>query len=546
MPLGARCASLCPMTDDIVATITKGYTFDEPSMELGVLMVDDNPVPEAKIQIPLSMLNRHGLIAGATGTGKTKTLQLLTEQISAAGVPVFAADIKGDLSGLASPGQPSDKLLARTQKIGQDWKPKAAPVEFYALGGQGQGVPLRCTMTAFGPTLLSKVLGLTDVQESSLGLVFHYADQRGLPLLDIADLRAVLTYLTTDEGKVELKDMGGLAQATVGVLLRELIGFSDQGADLFFGEPEFQTSDFLRTTADGRGVISLLELPNLVDRPALFSTFLMWLLADLFHDLPEVGDIDKPKLVFFFDEAHLLFNDASKDFLQAIAQTVRLIRSKGVSVFFVTQSPTDVPDDVLAQLGSRVQHALRAHTPNDAKALKQTVNTYPSSSYDLAQVLQNLGIGEAIVTVMDPDGTPTPVAWTRMRAPETLMAATPPEVLAPGIAASGLMAKYGQAIDRDSAQEILARKVEQGAQAAEEQARAAADAEQQVKDQSAAEKEADAQQKAAERATATQQRQAPKQRSVIEEVASSSVFKQFVRSAGREIVRGIFGTARRR
>jgi DNA helicase HerA-like ATPase len=534
------------MTDDIVATITKGYTFDEPSMELGVLMVDDNPVPAAKIQIPLSMLNRHGLIAGATGTGKTKTLQLLTEQISAAGVPVFAADIKGDLSGLASPGQPSEKLLARTQKIGQDWKPKAAPVEFYALGGQGQGVPLRCTMTAFGPTLLSKVLGLTDVQESSLGLVFHYADQRGLPLLDIADLRAVLTYLTSDEGKVELKDMGGLAQATVGVLLRELIGFSDQGADLFFGEPEFQTSDFLRTTADGRGVISLLELPNLVDRPALFSTFLMWLLADLFHDLPEVGDIDKPKLVFFFDEAHLLFNDASKDFLQAIAQTVRLIRSKGVGVFFVTQSPTDVPDDVLAQLGSRVQHALRAHTPNDAKALKQTVNTYPSSSYDLAQVLQNLGIGEAIVTVMDPDGAPTPVAWTRMRAPETLMAATPPEVLAPGIAASGLMAKYGQAIDRDSAQEILARKVEQGALAAEEQARAAADAEQQAKDQAAAAKEAAPQQNASERATTTQHRQAPKQRSVIEEVASSSVFKQFVRSAGREIVRGIFGTARRR
>jgi DNA segregation ATPase FtsK/SpoIIIE-like protein len=293
-------------------------------------------------------------------------------------------------------------------------------------------------------------------------------------------------------------------------------------------------------------VISLLELPNLVDRPALFSTFLMWLLADLFHDLPEVGDIDKPKLVFFFDEAHLLFNDASKDFLQAIAQTVRLIRSKGVGVFFVTQSPTDVPDDVLAQLGSRVQHALRAHTPNDAKALKQTVNTYPSSSYDLAQVLQNLGIGEAIVTVMDPDGAPTPVAWTRMRAPETLMAATPPEVLAPGIAASGLMAKYGQAIDRDSAQEILARKVEQGALAAEEQARAAADAEQQAKDQAAAAKEAAPQQNASERATTTQHRQAPKQRSVIEEVASSSVFKQFVRSAGREIVRGIFGTARRR
>jgi len=534
------------MTDDTVATITQGYTFSEETIELGVLMADGNPVPDAKIRIPLGMLNRHGLIAGATGTGKTKTLQLLAEQISAAGVPVFAADMKGDLSGLASPGQSSDKLLARTAAIGQDWQAKASPVEFFALGGQGQGVPVRCTMTAFGPTLLSKVLGLTDVQESSLGLVFHYADQRGLPLLDIADLRAVLTYLTSDEGKVELKDLGGLAQSTVGVLLRELIGFSDQGADLFFGEPEFQTSDFLRTTADGRGVISLLELPNLTDRPAVFSTFLMWMLADLFHDLPEVGDVDKPKLVFFFDEAHLLFADASKSFLQAIAQTVRLIRSKGVGVFFITQSPTDVPDDVLAQLGSRVQHALRAHTPNDAKALKQTVNTYPSSSYDLAQVLQNLAIGEAIVTVMDPNGAPTPVAWTRMRAPQSLMGQTPPEVLAPGIAASGLMAKYGQAIDRDSAQEMLARKVEQGAAAAEEQARAAADAEQQAKDQTAAEKEAAAQQKAAERATATQQRQQANKKSVIEEVAQSSVFKQFVRSAGREIVRGIFGTALRK
>jgi len=530
------------MTDDTVQTITKGYTFDEPAMELGVLMVDGNPVPDAKIQIPLSMLNRHGLIAGATGTGKTKTLQLLTEQISAAGVPVFAADIKGDLSGLASPGVPSDKLLARTKALGQDWKPLASPVEFFALGGQGQGVPVRCTMTAFGPTLLSKVLGLTDVQESSLGLVFHYADSKGLPLLDIADLRAVLTYLGSDEGKVELKDMGGLAAATVGVLLRELIGFSDQGADLFFGEPEFQTSDFLRTTADGRGVISLLELPNLVDRPAVFSTFLMWLLADLFHDLPEVGDVEKPKLVFFFDEAHLLFADASKSFLQAIAQTVRLIRSKGVGVFFITQSPTDVPDDVLAQLGSRVQHALRAHTPNDAKALKQTVNTYPTSSYDLEQVLQNLGIGEAIVTVMDPNGAPTPVAWTRMRAPQSLMGATDPAVLASGIAQSSLMAKYGQAIDRDSAQEMLARKVEAGAAAAEEQARAAQDAEQQAKDQAAAQKQAD--QEARQQATA--QRQAPNQKSVVEEVVQSSIFKQFVRTAGNEIVRGIFGTARRR
>ena len=396
-------ASSAPVEQSAEVTeIAAGYTFNEPAIDLGVLMENDTPVPAAIVRIPLSMLNRHGLVAGATGTGKTKTLQLMAEQISAAGVPVFAADIKGDLSGIASPGQPNDKLLARTQKIGQDWQPQGFPTEFFALGGQGLGIPLRATMSSFGPVLLAKVLGLNEVQESSLGLVFHYADQAGLPLLDLKDLRAVLAHLTSDEGKAELKSIGGLSAATVGVILRTLITFSDQGADEFFGEPEFDTADLLRVTRDGQGVVSLLELPNLVERPAVFSTFLMWLLADLFHELPEVGDVDKPKLVFFFDEAHLLFADASKAFLDAIAQTVRLIRSKGVGIFFVTQTPKDVPDDVLAQLGSRVQHQLRAHTPNDAKALKQTVATFPKSHYDLAETLQQLGIGEGIVTVMDP------------------------------------------------------------------------------------------------------------------------------------------------
>ncbi len=456
-----------------LTAIVKGYIFDEPAIELGVLMENDEPIPSAAVRIPLAMLNRHGLVAGATGTGKTRTLQLMAEQISAAGVPVFAADIKGDLSGIAMPGQPSDKLLARTARIGQEWQPQACPTEFFALGGQGNGVPLRATMSSFGPLLLAKVLDLNEVQESSLGLVFHYADEAGLPLLDLADLRAVLTYLTSDEGKSELKTIGGLSAATAGVILRTLITFSDQGADAFFGEPEFDTTDLLRVTRDGRGVVSLLELPNLQSRPALFSTFLMWLLADLFHELPEVGDIDKPKLVFFFDEAHLLFADASKAFLNAIAQTVRLIRSKGIGIFFVTQTPKDVPDEVLAQLGSRVQHQLRAHTPNDAKALKQTVATFPKSHYDLAEAFQQLGIGEAIVTVMDPDGAPTPVAWTRMRAPQSLMAPTPEEVLKPGIAASSLMAHYGAAIDRDSAHEMLARKLEAGAQQAEAERQAA-------------------------------------------------------------------------
>jgi DNA double-strand break repair helicase HerA and related ATPase len=529
--------------------IATGYTFNEQAVDLGVLVENDTPLPAATVRIPLSMLNRHGLVAGATGTGKTKTLQLMAEQISAAGVPVFAADIKGDLSGMASPGEPSDKLLARTEKIGQDWQPRAFPVEFFALGGQGLGVPLRATMSSFGPVLLGKVLGLNEVQESSLGLVFHYADQAGLPLLDLKDLRAVLTHLTSDEGKAELKAIGGLSAATVGVILRTLITFADQGAEEFFGEPEFDTADLLRVTRDGKGVVSLLELPNLVDRPALFSTFLMWLLADLFHELPEVGDVDKPKLVFFFDEAHLLFADASRAFLAAIAQTVRLIRSKGVGIFFVTQTPKDVPDDVLAQLGSRVQHQLRAHTPNEARALKQTVATFPKSHYDLAECLQQLGIGEAIVTVMDPDGAPTPVAWTRMRAPLSRMAPTPEEVLRPGIASSALMGKYGQEIDRDSAHEMLARKLQAGAEEAEQERRAA-EAEAQSREQAEADAEARArmerEMRAREGAQPRPRSGRRTEKSVLEQVTGSGVFREMARTASREIVRSIFGTARRR
>ena len=512
--------------EDVVEGVKKGYAFEGAALELGALMVDGEPAPDAQVRIPLSMLNRHGLVAGATGTGKTKTLQGLAEQLSANGVPVFAADIKGDLSGLAVPGETSDKLLARTKGIGQDWVPTGFPVEFYALGGQGTGIPIRATITSFGPTLLSKVLGLNDVQESSLGLIFHYADKNGLTLLDLKDLRAVIQHLTSEEGKADLAELGGLSSATAGVILRSLIGFADQGAEEFFGEPEFDTADLLQQR-DGKGLISLLELPNLQSRPALFSTFLMWLLADLFHDLPEVGDSDKPKLVFFFDEAHLLFADASKAFLSAIAQTVRLIRSKGVGVFFVTQTPKDVPDDVLAQLGSRVQHQLRAHTPNDAKALKATVSTFPTSSYDLAEVLTSLGIGEAIVTVMNEDGAPTPVAWTRLRAPQSLMAPAPAEQLTTTVQSSPNNAKYTATVDRESAYEKLTAALQAGA----------------------AQAEAEAQAKEAEQAKPEEPKAAPrarKDKSMVQEVVGSSAFKQFARSAGREIIRGLFGAARRK
>ncbi|MGZ5399989.1 MAG: helicase HerA-like domain-containing protein, partial [Nocardioides sp.] len=440
-----------PLADPVLAAVAPGYAFEGPALELGGLMIDATSLSDTRIRIPLAMLNRHGLVAGATGTGKTKTLQLLAEQLSASGVPVFAADIKGDLSGLSTPGTTDEKVTARAVSVGQDWQATGFPVEYYALGGQGAGIPLRVTLSAFGPVLLSKVLGLNDTQESSLGLVFHYADTSGLPLLDLTDLRAVIGFLTSDEGKPELKALGGLSSSTAGVILRELVSFQSQGADSFFGEPEFASAELLQQAPDGRGLISLVELPQLQNRPLVFSTFLMWLLADLFHDLPEVGDVERPKLVFFFDEAHLLFNDASQAFLDQIVQTVRLIRSKGVGVFFVTQSPTDVPDDVLAQLGSRIQHQLRAHTPNDAKALRATVNTYPTSAYDdLGQVITSLGIGEAVVTVMNERGAPTPVAWTRLRAPMSRMGPADADAMAAAVAASPRYATYAEAIDRDS------------------------------------------------------------------------------------------------
>src|SRR4051794_40525637 len=337
-----------PAPDAIEAAVAAGYAFEGTALELGALMTDAETLTDVHVRIPLGMLNRHGLVAGATGTGKTKTLQLIAEQLSANGVPVFAADIKGDLSGLATPGEASEKLTARASAVGQQWAATGFPVQYYALGGVGSGIPVRVTVETFGATLLARVLELNDTQESSLGLVFHYAKNAQLPLLDLADLRAVLQYLTSAEGKADLAGLGGLSSATAGVILRELIAFQDQGADAFFGEPAFDPAEFLVTEADGRGRISLLELPNLNDRPAIFSTFLMWLLADLFRELPEIGDPDKPRLVFFFDEAHLLFDGASKDFLDTITRTVRLIRSKGVGVFFVSQSPTDIHEDVLA------------------------------------------------------------------------------------------------------------------------------------------------------------------------------------------------------
>ena len=513
--------------------IRAGYAFAGGALVFGAAVIDGTAYPDAPVKVPLATLNRHGLVAGATGTGKTKTLQLMAEQLSGQGVPVFLADIKGDLSGMATAATANDRITSRAADVGQQWVGTAYPTEFLSLGGLGNGIPIRATITSFGPTLLSKVLGLNDTQESSLGLVFHYADKNGLALLDIKDLREVVSFLTSDEGKADLKSLGGLSSATAGVILRQLIAFSDQGADAFFGEPEFDTADLLRTAADGKGVVTCLELPAVQDRPALFSTFLMWLLADLFHDLPEIGDADQPKLVFFFDEAHLLFRDASKAFLSAIEQTVRLIRSKGVGVFFVTQSPKDVPSGVLAQLGNRVQHALRAYTPEDARALKAAVSTYPRSAYDLEELLTSLGTGEAVVTVLSEKGAPTPVAWTRMIAPQSLMAPSEEATVTGLIAASPLSSKYAEVVDRESAYEKLQARLQ----------KADADPAPTVQPTTPAAPVPGAP------AKPKPPRPAKEEPGLVEQVVKSSAFRSALRSAGtvigREITRSIFGTAKR-
>lgn len=499
--------------------IAAGYAFEGAALELGTVVVDGRVEPGARVRIPMRMLNRHGLVAGATGTGKTKTLQGIAEQLSCAGIPVVLADIKGDLSGLAEPGEAEEKLTARAAETGaENWAPQAFPTEFVAVGTGGIGVPIRATITSFGPVLLSKVLGLNQTQESTLGLIFHWADRNGLALLDLKDLRAVITHLASPEGKADLEGIGGVSASTAGVILRALVNLEADGGDTFFGEPEFDPADLVRVT-DGQGVITLFELGTQAARPVLFSTFLMWVLADLFQTLPEVGDVDQPALVFIFDEAHLLFSDASKAFLEQVEQTVKLIRSKGVGVFFCTQLPTDIPNPVLSQLGARIQHALRAFTPDDQKALSKTVRTYPKTAiYDMEEALTSLGTGEAIVTVLSERGAPTPVAWTRVRPPRSLMDTIGPDVIKSRALSSALAAKYGQTFDRESAYELLAAKV------------------------AAASREP-------EPAPAPGRAATREEESAAERIMKNPAVRSFLRSAasaaGREITRTLFGTRRR-
>src|SRR5437870_2500355 len=428
--------------------MAQGYGFTEPTIVLGGPMLGVDVLTDVKVQAPLSMMNRHGLVAGATGTGKTKTLQIIAGELSDAGVPCFIADVKGDVTGIAQPGDPTNpKVQERATQLGWTYKPEGHPVEFLSLSGK-LGAQVRATVHSFGAVLLGKVMDLNETQTSVLSLIFKYCDDNQLPLLDLADLRTTLQFLTSADGKPTLADYGGMSTQTVGVLLRAIVNLEEAGADVFFGEPEFGVNDLIRATPDGKGVVSVLELSDVMDKPRLFSMFMLWMLAQLYHTLPEMGDLPKPKLCFFFDEAHLLFDDASQALLDQIERTARLIRSKGVGVYFVTQTPTDVPPSVLAQLGNRVEHALRAFTPEDADNLRKTARTFPMTThYDVEKLLTSLGIGEAAVTVLSPRGVPTALAATRLVAPDSLMSPIPDDQFAALVAASPLQLKYGTAID---------------------------------------------------------------------------------------------------
>ncbi len=437
-----------------------GYQLNEPAVVIGSPIEGQNVLAGVRVQVALSMMNRHGLIAGATGTGKTKTMQAIAGQLSEAGVPCLVADVKGDVSGMAMPGDASNpKVRERVEALKLDFVPAGHPVEFLSLSGK-LGAQIRASVHSFGPLLLGRVLALNDTQTSILSLVFKYCDDNGLALLDLKDLATTLKFLGGDQGKPILADYGGISPASLGVILRSIVTLEQQGAGVFFGEPEFDVDDLLRTTPDGKGVVSILELSDVMDKPALFSTFMLWLLAQLYHSLPEVGDLPKPKLAFFFDEAHLLFEDPSKALMDEVERTVRLIRSKGVGVFFVTQVPGDVPSSVLAQLGSRVQHALRVFTPEDADALGRAVRTFPMTDFfDVGERIKSLGTGEALVFVLSPRGVPTPLAPTYIVPPDSMMAALAADELQRRIAAGQLQARYATTLDPQSAHEIISARI---------------------------------------------------------------------------------------
>ncbi len=453
--------------EEFFSHIEKGYTTKGDFITVGAAMLDGEAVTDAHVKIPLKTLNRHGLIAGATGTGKTKTLQVLAENLSEKGIPVLLMDLKGDLSGIAQPSPGHPKIDERHKKIGLPFEAKGFPVEILSLSEQ-DGVKLRATVSEFGPTLLSRILDLSVTQEGIVAVVFKYCDDNKLPLLDLKDFKKVLQY-ATGEGKKEFtEEYGRISTSSTGTILRKIIELEQQGADLFFGEKSFEVDDLTRIDKNGKGYINIIRLTDIQDRPKLFSTFMLSLLAEVYATFPEQGDSDKPELVLFIDEAHLIFKEASKALLDQIESIVKLIRSKGIGLYFVTQNPTDVPNEVLSQLGLKVQHALRAFTARDRKAIKLTAENYPESAfYNTKEVLTSLGIGEALVSALDEKGRPTPLAATLLRAPMSRMDVLTDNELEDVIKNSKLVKKYGESIDRESAYEILNEKIEKAEKAAE-------------------------------------------------------------------------------
>ncbi len=446
--------------DDFISQIHQGYQIKGGSIVLGAAMLDGEPIKDAFVRIPLKTINRHGLIAGATGTGKTKSLQVFAENLSDNGIPVLLMDVKGDLSGIAKAGTENDHITRRHAQIGLPYEPKGFPVEILSLSQQ-KGVRLRATVSEFGPTLLSRILDLTDVQTGILAIVFQYCDDEKLPLLDLDDFKKVLQF-ATNEGKDEFeKKYGRISTASTGSILRKIVELEQQGGDLFFGEKSFDVNDLVRIDENGRGIISVIRLTDIQDQPKLFSTFMLQLLAEIYNTFPEIGDPDRPELVIFIDEAHLVFENATKTLLDQIESIIKLIRSKGIGIYFVTQNPKDIPSDVLSQLGIKIQHALRAFTANDRKGIKLAAQNYPISDfYEVDQELTKLGTGEALVTVLNEKGMPTPLARTLLRAPMSRMDILTDKELDELISNSKLVAKYNEVINRESAYEILNEKLE--------------------------------------------------------------------------------------
>lgn len=501
-------------SEKFVESVQAGYIFKGPSVKIGRAKLNNEVVPGADVFLPLKMLNRHGLIAGATGTGKTKTLQLISEYLSTSGIPVLVMDIKGDLSGIAMPGVTNDKIKERSQLIGLSYEPTGFPVELLTLTPSQQGVRLRATVSEFGPILFSKILGLNDVQGGLVAMLFKYSDDHDLPLLNINDFKSLLQF-ASESGKAEIEEeYGKISTVSLSTIQRKIIELEQQGGDDFFGEVSFDATDLMQTDAEGQGIISVLRLMDLQDRPKMFSSFMLQLLAELYSTSPEVGDLDKPKLVMFIDEAHLIFQEASKPLLQQIETTIKLIRSKGIGIFFCTQNPMDVPAAILGQLGMKVQHALRAFTAADRKVIKQTAENYPLSDfYQTDELLTQVGVGEALFTCLNEKGIPTPLVHVLLSAPRSRM-----DVLAPGevselLNRSRLAARYNTEVDSNSAYEMLREKINRAKEATVKEAEAKAE-----------------------------KKREKEEPSFVEQVLDNSVVKSSLRTAATMLTRSLLGT----